>query len=281
METLPPKIQSLLEEVETAARTKIVFEHVPDLPSGMATVISHEGMPADSWADIELPRDAAIGPLRLTIRYRLEDLAGTQASHPAPYAALTHELLHCRRYLVQKVPRIARLANIPSSASDIPDHDLSVQGIEELLEHCAIEAHIRDYGVEHTPALSNRIVWDEAPKRAAQSKMFLWKAIAMWTKARLLTSNIGVQRAAEAAIERWGIARQAWWFTDQLAGLLASPDPIPAKLGMVFTVCEVLDMREDQVSLVYDEHRPECKPLPHSVEVSGRDRTSVVFQWRC
>src|SRR5690242_12074069 len=91
---LPNQLRLLVDEIETAAGTEIaVFEGSAYLKETKARAVIRVGTEAHSSGGLDLAIEC-------------EDMASTDSAYPVPYAIFCHELLHLRRYYVDRVPSV-------------------------------------------------------------------------------------------------------------------------------------------------------------------------------
>lgn len=283
---LPSSLLTLVDEIETAARAEIIVER--DSPE-------RKGLTMRSRMTWGRNRSIAIkcseGPEQTT------------AAYSDPYAMFCHELLHLRRYLVERVPIVCRVGGMSDSA-DLPMRFFTAIGIEEILEHAIIEPSLKKYGFKSPLNHSIMEFWsgvpgpreaDVAPKwnlfgvevpgalvlEGGTIPTMRWLCMREWVAVQFATNNVGVHRRAERVMERFGMLERAESFTGNLAWLSSSPDQVKAKEGMSLAACMAFHIWPSAMALSYYDDSG-CrweKPIPGRFTVPGRNGSSRVFEW--
>lgn len=233
---LPPAVQLLVDEIEAAAHTEIGIIVDPQVGSRMQIEITK--VPASP-----VPADSRIS---LSVRVLSSDLAATTRDYNAPFAMFTHELLHLRRFYVDRVPSVCFIAGKPWSNRDPQSTVFSCQSLETLLEHIVIEPMVQQYvsGHQYRPHAN----WDSVPKTAAACTIFcggsafeaMWQCLALWIRTCFLDTDADNKKAAEGVMRQLGLLENARALTDLIEQLVKSPDPVRAKAAMVAAVCSAL-----------------------------------------
>jgi hypothetical protein len=255
-ESLPAPLQGLVDEIETAGGHEIAVQHAPDLGAvPMLTNLHWEGC-----------------DLKVTIKYR-DEIDSVVPAGPVPYSVFGHELLHLRRYLVDRVPMFGRI------------HDASWQAIdiESMLEHLVVESQLKNYGFDFPISLSSREHWNNIPsKDLEQARRYV--VMDAWTRIQFLTEDPAERAAMEAfaapIVKQQGLIPEAEYLTDELRWLLASPDPVKAKEAMSLVMCRVCCILPDLIKLAqYTDGAMVQREIPHRIEVPSATGEVYFFEW--
>jgi hypothetical protein len=236
-------VQALVDEIETAAGGEIVVEHDAALGS-------------DQMAGLNRT-DGSFGPI---IRFR-ERIAAATGIHAEPYAVFCHELLHLRRWLVDRVPlvTIEGLQRIDIATGERLDSGMYQQSrtctdgeLDSVLEHLVIEPQLTKYGFR-TPDYRYLKDWWADPAMPSDCICPLvgrWVFMLKWVTTAFL-ADTGIQARATTVMARAGLLADGRQFSNELRWLLASPDPVRAKEGTMLAVCRALQTPPPSIRLWY------------------------------
>lgn len=277
-----------MDEIETAAHVQIAFRQVRDFcppESPMFATISFGDPEAKPWnVTVGEPKNYAV---RVTVTYR-DDIADVVPGYPKPYACLVHELLHVRRYLVEKVPAVYCIAGIPQSGRESQDRLFtapglgmlfSVQGMEQTLEHIVIDRQVPNYIPDYPPlSFCAPEVWDTVPNKSWKNEFLQrWLCLQEWVKVAFLSSDVRILNRALQVMEQVDLCRDALRFVAQLQCLLHSPDPVKAKEAMALAACEAFHISPAAMMLLYEGKTG--KPILQSFVVPTAEGKLVQFGW--
>ena len=252
---LPAPLVGLVNEIEATAG-EISVERVPGLPTEMETTIGWGHIPAEPWnlmvgngpglAEDYIPH--------VTIRYKSDLVAADlirptvlQAWHPGPFGLFCHELLHAKRYLVDKIPAVYFISGVPQGNPDPQKQITTVQGMETLLEHLVIERQVRRYVPDYPLDFSWRGLWDQIPPKPWFCEFSIhWQLMHAWLTVQFLNEDDGIKQYAAEAMQRLGWlpeARTAAHLMGQALGIADDPAmAVTGKLGMALVACMVFQI---------------------------------------
>lgn len=257
---LPATLRGLVDEIEDSAHAEIGIELASPL----------EGHP-DSTAAANMSWGSAAG---LAIRCRGE-LDTTTPAYPEPFALACHELLHLRRYVVERAPVVYKIDTLPDTAPHYLQRLLTPAGIELVIEHSVIERRAHLYGFPfagHTSARESwRVLADlhlcEAAVRPGvgitiygeripptwgdgRFSALRWFLMYEWMNADLLDSDAETRDRAERVLKDVDLLAPARWFTD----VLRDPGqcgPVRAKEHAAVAACIAYDINPSALWLSY------------------------------
>jgi len=272
---LPPRLQTLVREIETAAGSEIDVQRKPDLEFGaVANII---------WGD-ERNGYFPNAP-KMLVWYRGPGLAEADINYQDPWAVLSHELLHLWRYTVLKVPAVLAIVGIPQEITTESTRTFCSGGIEEIPEHLWIERQLQawyGYPLRHSILAS----WDSVPTPpwlVDRANLYRWKLQFEWIKTELLTDDATTKQRAVAVMARVGLLESARTLTSILGLLADSPDQIGAKYGSIFALCMVLRIPLEAVRFLNRGPGSETHvPMPSNFVVptaAGEVRFSYTPRW--
>jgi len=246
---LPSIVRSLVDEIEAGTGAEVLAERGdPAYGRGMSGFLSF------TW------------PPHLEINYR-ETLADVGAAYPEPYHQLTHELLHMRRYFLDRVPAVYKIEGMADSLdSRLGGLDVSsiaseytALGIESALEHIFIENRIGEmfgWSVNQT-CLKN---WEYGTHRPQWINPHLtgWLLMLQWLKARFQNAEMAIRQRADEVMVAESLLAQAEALGAAVREALAAPDPIAAKERLVLAACRAFGVPPPAVRLMYCQ--PEAPP---------------------
>jgi len=279
---LPATLQPLVDEIEAAVHTEIVVQHTPGRIM-MRTKYSWSG-----------------SVNKIVISYG-ETIADTTEAYLEPYAMLCHELLHVARHFLQRVPIVCAVEGLDDNNTDPMRHMFTACGLENALEHVVIEPMLPRYGFGSALHRSTRDFWDSMPKTPEKAATFqpvlggqampiyvgaskrptvFWLLMHEWVKVQLLESNLGIKQRAERVMENLELLAVARCLTDELRWLAKSPDPVQAKLGMVFEACRAYRIPPQAVQLSWATGGDrEYRQIPRDFTVPTADGELIGFRW--
>jgi hypothetical protein len=209
-----------------------------------------------------------------------KDIAATTNVYQEPFAVVCHELGHLRRWIVDGVPGLYRIEGLPESSID-PDEDpikrlFTTSGIDEQIEHCAIDGALPKYGFD-VPRTSFQALWDSFPSPPWESLTSMkWVLLQEWIRTEILTQDTHLQQHAEGIMRRFGVFDQAKHLTDSFKVLLTSPDKMNAKFGMLLLLG--IAFRIPLHLFWFIDRRPgilEIRQIPTAFEVRTNKGTQV------
>ena len=274
---LPAALQSLVDEIETAAGVEIVV--VRDASERtMCTNVAQPiaGGPSPTFIKIVCPAD----------------IDATNQGYPVPFAMFAHEPLHCRRYFVERAPAIWSIAGIPQYAADsqrafgfpAPTQSnemglgmiFSAQGVETMLEHIVVEPRVKSYVPESPMAFAWRDFWTSMvpDRRLMNEQMVRWLYLYEWVVTQLLNSDADIQRSARKVLRGIDLLVDAEYLTHTLRWLADSFTPIEAKQAMCRVTCSILGIDPKGVRLLYGA---DLRPLPENFTV--QHPAGMVYQY--
>ena len=204
---LPAPLPTLVDEIETAVGVEIEIRQVAaiaDLLPGPSGALSPPLMAATLMFGPDAQNAQGI---RLIVNHT-GDITACQRPYSVPYALFCHELLHLRRYIVDRVPIIATApepVKLPRAA------------VENMLEHLVIERQLRQYGFDFPLYTVGRQAWDTFVQ--AEAGVCNLQMLQAWTNTQLLNdiNHAEVRQVAEVVMERAGLLSLLRAFTDKIA----------------------------------------------------------------
>jgi hypothetical protein len=271
---LPGTLQVLVDEIETAAGVEIEVGQVAAI-AGLLPGRYGGAAPTPMQATLCFGADAKNAQgIRLMVNHT-GDIAACQRPYTVPYAGFCHELMHLRRYVVDRVPIIVTApepVKLPRAA------------VENMLEHQVIERQHRQYGFDFPLHTVARQAWDTFVQ--AEVGTCNLAILQVWTETQLLNdADVGeeVRQAAEVAMERAGLLSLLRAFSDNVAWLAKSPDVVAAKQAMVALVYAFFGQPVGDVLMFHRSSTGEWtnKRLPRQIRLRATARGEMkVFQWR-
>ena len=218
VERLPPTVAALLTELESFAGSPIVVEAdqtpastIEPNPDRMGVLVRSSGA-------------------TIVIRNGVFD----------PHGAL-HELLHVRRYWMERIPQI-----IPRDSNAEQNWQITSQ-IENALEHLTIVPEEAEFGFEPfghwnrtVDALYSLYPWPEIVDPWARRKNALLSALSV----RYLVTDESVRERAKENLRQEGILKEAWEFARRVHGYKAD------KRKMLALTLHTVGIALDQVILM-------------------------------
>jgi hypothetical protein len=262
---LPASLQDLVDEIETAAGVEISVKRAPDLPVNMLADLG--------WGDMGGPVT-----LRLTLWYK-SDLRATDGCYPVPFAMCCHELLHFKRSVVEHVPCVFSIRDVPQSHPDPAARVTTVLGIETLLEHLVIEPQVRKYGFDYPLNFCCGAYWEHVPPRPWATPEFKvhWQLMNEYLQTVFLCENITVKRCASQVMQGLGWLDQARAAADLMAQALRfAGDPtmaVEAKAATALVACIAFQIPVGAMGLLYQYRN--LKMLSEILETGMLDRLKL------
>jgi hypothetical protein len=243
---IPSVVRGLLEEIEAATQTDVAVEKM-NRPSRSAFTC----VIGPDW------------PSTITVRFE-RNLEDTSRAAPRPYAAVHHELLHAKRYLVQRVPQVVGIEGMwrvgaPANVTD-PEQlagiasiakDCSAFGLEAALEHIVIDGLV---GAAFNCEVSrcDLAEWDAATLRGLPNdRMQRWGSMLQWFASEFSCTDREVKKRADWEMDRLGILSTTRELATWIRELIATCDPVEAKEQITFATCNVFGIPIPDLRLLY------------------------------
>ena len=184
LQRLNTETQDLVREIEAFAASEIELRAAPPPSSEAASAARAVALIASETGAILL--------------YRGEEEFQTPA--------VLHELLHLRRYWIDRVPQLVPLADPQGDKTKIANQ------IENALEHLIITPQEARYGFDPYVGLNETArhnwqsyPWNDITESWARRKMCLLS----WLTTRLLVSDHGVKALAQQCLQKEGLLEEA------------------------------------------------------------------------
>ena len=224
---LPANVLALMDDIEAFAQREILFSF------------------NDRPPPVEYPNSAAC--------YVLEDEARILLREGAPISPqdILHELLHIRRYWIERTPQLEPVAEL----ADV-DHNWDVTArIENLVEHLVIVPQEANYG------FAPRAVWDKGA--LSEWSQYPWPNnqepfarrlgwVLGWLNCELTTDPAIVELAMEC-LTKEGVLGEAQRLQRDVRARLRN------KPRCLLTVIRAVDIRREEVRLAYLDVKAKTK----------------------
>lgn len=239
---LPPPARDLVNEIEAAISGSVELHHRPELG---AHFLARPTMEA--------------GRHRAIIEYG-ESIDTTSETYPVPFQALVHELLHCKRFLVERVPYVhfpslqpVGLTGGERDTSAIVDGLPWSDGVlASQLEHTVIERRLPQYGFP-MPNYDGMGGWwtHYSDWRNPTPIMMRWGHLLFALLTDFLVSDPGIRSRAEITLRRVGLLESARRLCEAVRWCLTDPDPVRGVQGTAIAFCAHVGIPANRVRLEY------------------------------